>query len=206
MARRSDHSRDELKALILECAREIAEEEGFRGLTARRIATEIGYAPGTIYNLFSDLDELILHLRGETLDTLHDYLSSKSINGEPEAILISIAHNYITFVTEHANLWGIMFEHKLPEIFEPPDWYHNKSLRLLKLAENAIAVFFSPGQDEDRFHHAQILWASLHGICSVQIAGKLVKKESAELMVQSLITKYVAGLRSEYSKTERPNI
>ena len=59
MARRSDHSRDELKALILDCAREIAEEEGLRGLTARRIATEIGYAPGTIYNLFSNLDDLI---------------------------------------------------------------------------------------------------------------------------------------------------
>ncbi len=194
MARRSDHSRDELKALILDCAREIAEEEGLRGLTARRIATEIGYAPGTIYNLFSNLDDLILHLRGETLDTLYDYLSSKAIDGEPEAILINIANNYITYVSEHANLWGIMFEHKLPDNFKSPDWYHNKSLRLLKLAENAIAAFFSPEQDEDRLHHAQILWASLHGICSVQIAGKLVKKETAELMVESLITKYVAGL------------
>jgi AcrR family transcriptional regulator len=203
MARRSDHSRDELKALILDCARGIAEEEGLRGLTARRIATEIGYAPGTIYNLFSNLDDLILQLRGETLDTLYDYLSSRVINGEPEAILISIAYNYINFVSKHANLWGLMFEHKLPENFESPDWYHNKSLRLLKLAENAIAAFFSLGQDEDRLHHAQILWASLHGICSVQIAGKLVKKESAELMVQSLITKYIAGLRNEYSEAER---
>jgi len=198
MARRSDHSRDELKALILDCARGIAEEEGLRGLTARRIAAKIGYAPGTIYNLFSNLDDLILQLRGETLDTLYDYLSSKVVNGEPEAILINIAQNYITFVSKHANLWGIMFEHKLPDSFKVPDWYHNKSLRLLKLGENAIATFFSPEQDEDRLHHAQILWASLHGICSVQIAGKLVKKESAELMVQSLITKYVEGLRYEF--------
>ena len=198
MARRSDHNRDELKALILDCARGIAEEEGLRGLTARRIAANIGYAPGTIYNLFSNLDDLVLQLRGETLDTLYDYLSSKVVNGEPEAILINVALNYITFVSKHANLWGIMFEHKLPNSFKVPDWYHNKSLRLLKLGENAIATFFSPEQDEDRLHHAQILWASLHGICSVQIAGKLVKKESAELMVHSLITKYVEGLRYEF--------
>ncbi len=199
MARRSDHSRDELKALILECARGIAEEEGLRGLTARRIAAKISYAPGTIYNVFSNLDDLILQLRGETLDTLYDYLSTRAVDGEPEAILIGIAHNYITFVSEHANLWGIMFEHKLPDEQSVPEWYHEKSLRLLGLAENAIAFFFAPGQEEDRLHHAQILWAALHGICSVQIAGKLVKKESAELMVQSLITKYVAGLRYEFN-------
>jgi AcrR family transcriptional regulator len=158
MARRSDHSRDELKALILECARGIAEEEGLRGLTARRIAAKIGYAPGTIYNLFSNLDDLVLQLRGETLDTLYDYLSSKVVNGEPEAILINIAQNYITFVSEHANLWGIMFEHKLPDEQSVPEWYHEKSLRLLGLAENAIAFFFAPGQEEDRLHPYSQNW------------------------------------------------
>ena len=68
MARRSDHSREELYALILDSARSIVEEDGFSGLTARRVASSIGYAPGTIYNLFSNLDDLILHLRGKVLD------------------------------------------------------------------------------------------------------------------------------------------
>ena len=52
MARRSDHSREELYDLALESARVIAEIEGLRGLAARRIARDIGYTVGTIYNLF----------------------------------------------------------------------------------------------------------------------------------------------------------
>ena len=57
MARRSDHSREELYELALEKAGEIAEKEGLRGLTARGVAREIGYTIGTLYNIFEDLDD-----------------------------------------------------------------------------------------------------------------------------------------------------
>ena len=197
MARRSDHSRIELSTLILESARDIAEEEGLGGLTARRIAAKIGYAPGTIYNIFSNLDDLILQLRGETLDSLHDFLSLNAVDGEPEEILINIAKNYIKYVREHPKLWGLMFEHRLPDGDQVPDWYHEKATRLLNFAENAIATLFTSGEVKERLHHAQVLWASLHGICSIQVAGKLVLKEPAELMARSLITNYVEGLRYE---------
>ena len=61
MGRRADHSRDELFEMALSAAREIAEEDGLGGLTARRIAAKIGYSAGTLYNLFDDLDDLALY-------------------------------------------------------------------------------------------------------------------------------------------------
>jgi len=95
-----------------------------------------------------------------------------------------------------------MFEHII-QGGEVPDWYKEKSRRLLRLAEDALAQFFSPDQEEERFHNAQVLWAALHGICSVQFTGKLVKKDSADAMVESLISKYVEGLRHELSQPAR---
>ena len=71
MARRSDHSREELYVMALAAAREIAEKDGLRGLKARRISREIGYTVGTLYNVFSNLDDLIIHLNGTTLDALY---------------------------------------------------------------------------------------------------------------------------------------
>lgn len=67
MARRPDHSRDELYALAMNAARGIVERDGIRGLTARNIATAIGYSPGTLYNLFDNLDDLALQINGATL-------------------------------------------------------------------------------------------------------------------------------------------
>jgi len=197
MARRSDHSREELSTLILIAARELAEAEGLRGLTARQIAAKIGYAPGTIYNVYANLDDLIMRLRGATLDELYDRLSSTMIKGKPETILINIAHQYIAYVREHPRLWNIMFEHNLPDDTEIYDWYHEKTLRLLGLAEQAIAPIFTADQVDKRLHHVQVLWASLQGICYIQIGGKLVRKEPAEVMAESLITKYIEGLRYE---------
>ena len=47
MARRSDHSREELYDLALSAAREIAEAEGLRGLTARRVSNFLRNSPGS---------------------------------------------------------------------------------------------------------------------------------------------------------------
>ena len=90
-----------------------------------------------------------------------------------------------------------MFEHRPLNDTETNTWYHEKTLRLLGLAEQAIAPFFSKDQTDERLHHVQVLWASLQGICYIHISGKLVIKEPAERMMESLITKYIEGLRYE---------
>lgn len=41
-----------------------------RGITARRIATNIGYSPGTLYNVFVNLEDLIVQLNIDTLNEL----------------------------------------------------------------------------------------------------------------------------------------
>jgi AcrR family transcriptional regulator len=76
MGRRNDHSKEELERLILDNAYKIIGDEGLEALTARRLAKDIGYAPGTIYNLFHSMDDLILILQGKTLDHLYTLLSS----------------------------------------------------------------------------------------------------------------------------------
>ena len=75
MARRADHSREELCEIAMQAAERIVETDGLRALTARNVADAIGYSPGTLYNLFANLDELILQLNGRTLDALHDRLA-----------------------------------------------------------------------------------------------------------------------------------
>jgi len=81
MARRKDHTREELKALILQSAWQIVEEQGLPQLTARNIGKAIGYVPGTIYNVFPSMEILQLHLNGITLQRLSDHLEkSKKSN------------------------------------------------------------------------------------------------------------------------------
>ena len=197
MGRRSDHSRDELYTMALAAAREIAEKEGLRALTARRIAREIGYTIGTLFNLFDNFDDLIVHLNGTTLDTLYEAVAGQRLDEEPEAALRALARAYIRFTNDHPNLWSMLFEPSAPHGEQLPDWYHEKVRGLLGLAEQALASLFPAGQEERRHHSARVLWSGLHGICSLARAGALPKSESETAMADSLITNYVTGLRSE---------
>ena len=195
MARRSDHSREELYNMALEAARQIAEKEGLRGLKARRIARDIGYTIGTLYNVFEDLDDLIVHLNGRTLEDLYQACASAKLDSEPEVAARAHAERYIQFTRDHPKLWKILFEHHLPEGRDLPEWHREKIRQLLGLLEDALAPLFPAGQEIERHHCARVLWSSLHGICSLESTEKLIKTESVEAMSDTLISNYLAGLR-----------
>jgi AcrR family transcriptional regulator len=56
---RKDEQKAELREMILETARELALQKGFAELSIRKLAEEIGYAPGTIYLYFKNRDEIV---------------------------------------------------------------------------------------------------------------------------------------------------
>ena len=57
MGRRSAHSRDEIRDMAISAASKIVEKQGFQSLTARKVASEIGYTVGTLYHVFRNFDD-----------------------------------------------------------------------------------------------------------------------------------------------------
>ncbi|MCG8493363.1 MAG: TetR/AcrR family transcriptional regulator [Sneathiellales bacterium] len=196
MARRYDHSREELNEMAMQAATKIVAEEGLRALSTRRVAKEIGYSVGTIYNLFSNLDDLVLRLNGATLDNLHQALSALGRTGMPEEDLRALAAKYISFTQDNFHLWNSLFEHRLPAGEELPDNFSRKVNRLLALVEEALEPVFGENEQECQ-KSARVLWSSLHGICSLVTSDKLdvVARETAHELTDSLITHYLAGLK-----------
>src|SRR5947207_9653806 len=115
MARRSDHSRDELHRMALKAAQKIVAKSGLRGLSTRRIASAIGYSPGTLYQLFTDLDDLIVHLNAQSLASLYAACQPVDFANGPEVALQTLAERYINFVSANPRVWNVVFEHSLPE-------------------------------------------------------------------------------------------
>ncbi|MEM8838459.1 MAG: TetR/AcrR family transcriptional regulator [Pseudomonadota bacterium] len=201
MARRSDHTREELRRLVLDASRKIVEKEGFRGLRARQIARDIGYTIGTLYNIFEDLDDLVMHMNGETLDALYDTCSDLELTGDPIADLDRLAHNYLEFTQSHAKLWNAVFEHKLPEDRPVPDWFSEKVSMLLAVIERAIAPLFAKEDPEALHQHARILWMSLFGMTSLESTGRLLEGETSMILARTLIRTYVDGLKLSAQNT-----
>ena len=195
MARRSDHTREELLALALGAAEDLAEHEGLAGVTARGVARRIGYTVGTIYNVFDNLDDMIRQVNGRTLDALHAALTASGGGGTPEQALRRLAARYSAFVKAHPRRWAAVLEYEPQSTTEPPEWYRAKTARLFALAEQAIAGFPGAADDRGRRRHAYILWSALYGMHAVEQTAGLPKGDSLSDLVDTLIDTYVAGLR-----------
>jgi AcrR family transcriptional regulator len=182
----------------LVAATAIAREEGLAGLTARRIAGEIGCSVGTLYNVFDNLDTLILYLNGTTLDALYDRLREVAPGDDPQSSVSAITETYHRFVRDDAKLWNVIFDHVWPGDYPIPDWYFAKIERLLEPLAEALSPLFPPGSDREKHQAAVVLWSGLHGIASLAAAGKLgiVTSDTASILTTMLVTNFVAGLES----------
>ena len=194
MARRSDHTREQLHTMILDAARAIVEQDGLAGLTIRRIGKEIGYSSGTLYNLFDDLDDIVVHLNGATMDALFDEVSAVPVGGDVEAALHALADPYLRFVKRRPLLWGLLFQN-LPNRSARPDWYYERMARLFTLLDDALDPLFGSEQQEAKRDAARVLWSGLHGMCTLAAEGAVLSWDDVERLKSDLIGVYVAGLR-----------
>jgi len=62
--------RGELRDALLAAATQTIAGRGHQALRARELATQVGCSVGSIYNVFPDIDALILEVKGQTLDRL----------------------------------------------------------------------------------------------------------------------------------------
>jgi AcrR family transcriptional regulator len=108
--------------LIAAAEAEIA-EKGLLGLKARDVTQRAGCALGAIYNAVADLDELVMRVNSRTLERLGAALAPASNAGSPEAVTLALADAYAVFALENRRLWSALFEHRLPEGVEMPDWH-----------------------------------------------------------------------------------
>jgi AcrR family transcriptional regulator len=204
MGRRSTHTPHQLRDLILEATQDIIVTQGLSGLSAREIARRIGYSPGTIYNMFENLDDVVLHVEARLLDALDARLSAVLQEGQKGDTVRLLAQAYLAFTHERPKLWNLLFEHHLPAGTELPSWYQQKLEGLMARIESALAPVFGPGRDADRQRTARVLWAGVHGITSLSTADKLsvVTTESASKMVDELVSVYLAGLAAHGAKQQ----
>jgi len=196
MARRKDHTREELKEMSVISAQKIIAAQGVNNLNMRRIAGDIGYTVGTLYNVFEDMDDLMMHINAATLDSLYAALEADVPHKDkkPTRALKQIAKSYIRFAEDNFNLWNVLTNYEQMTEEDRPDWYIEKTARLFRLVETHLADTCRTTAKAER--SAKILWASVHGICVLGLNGRLDITGAAPVqsLTDTLIENYMKGL------------
>lgn len=128
--------RQALREGLIAAAGQAIAAEGLAGLRARDLARDVGCALGAIYNVFADLDDLVLAVNARTLAVLERDLARARPPGDPQgaeaaiAALEALALAYADFAAANMLRWRAVFDHRLPRGRSVPDWYVSEQARL----------------------------------------------------------------------------
>ena len=199
MARRADHTREELIKLAVKAGSELINKEGFSRFSARRVAARIGYTVGTLYHVFGSYDDLILHINAQTLDDWYAVMEAALEKTAPKDPLHRLAQAYMEYSKANYQRWTALFEHHVDEGRNVPDWYMAKMARFFTLVEKPLLALVSNNRRKAK-RAARVLWAGIHGICILSLSGKLdlVEADSAGTLAISFIDNYMAGLTGKH--------
>src|SRR5271154_4682138 len=109
MGRRSDHTRSELRALMLEEGHRQLAEVGLARFSARDVAKQVGYSVGTLYNVFGSYDELMLAINARTLSLWLEHLRAGLEEGDGEDRIATLVRGYFEFAAAHRQTWVAMY-------------------------------------------------------------------------------------------------
>jgi len=170
MGRRSDHSRPELREMIIAEGHRQISEVGFAHFSAREVAKKIGYSIGTIYNVFGSYDQLMLAINGRTLDLWRDYLDARLEGVEGDRLRAAI-DAYFEFAILNRHAWTALYDFRLPDDAPMPDYYQDKLAAIIETVVREVAAALPPEHAEDAHPLARSLLATVHGHCFFTLNG-----------------------------------
>jgi AcrR family transcriptional regulator len=180
--------------MALEATEKLAAREGVDGLSTRKIAAEMGYTSGTLYQVFENLGDLILHTNARTLDKLRGAIEAASGRGKnPRDSVEKICAAYIGFAAANHHLWELVFEYRWPKGARRPPWYDERIKACFSAMHLKLGELAGPKAPLDL--GVQTLWCAIHGICVLQYSGRLdtVGAASPQLLLKFAVDNFLNG-------------
>ncbi|EKO3399911.1 WHG domain-containing protein [Vibrio fluvialis] len=195
MARRNDHTREELVSLTLKTVKEFLGSHSYHELSLRKIATMIGYVPSTLVNVFGNYNLLLLHVVAQTLDELSS--EAKAVVSQckdPEQALYQLAYCYHDFAQKNPYRWQLIFEHNMNgEVL--PEWQAERIDTMTSMLEGLLKVIAPQRSDSEILRSSRVLWSGVHGITLLSVDDKFFAAEpiDGKALIEDLLSNYLAN-------------
>ncbi len=195
MARRNDHSREELFELVIDGARHLVDTMGPGGVTARRIADHIGYTPGTLYQYFGSLNEIFLHVNAVNLSRLETQLQAAAQSAEsPRQALLEMGYTYLNYAATHPHRFALMFTSLVPHGEDAPPHLQVRVDALFALVTGQMQQIWPESDHATLELRARALWGGVHGVVSLSMRDQLFTRswQADRRMLRELMERFLA--------------
>lgn len=166
---RRERERAERHRLIIDTARELAENEGWEAVTVRRLADRIEYSQPVLYSHFANKRAIVTAVAEEGIAELTAALRlARTSAGEPSDAFAAVARAYSEFAIEKPALYDAMFAMATELSFGP------EAPQLLRDAFAELVAVFEPfAGTTDVETLTETAWSALHGLATLERGGRL---------------------------------
>lgn len=150
---------------ILSAARDIGVREGWKAVTIRSVAQELGYASPLLYEHFRDKEALLTQIAVDALGQLEVRLAV-TLPSDRRAAVVSMVERYWTFMLEHTQLYRLV--NGMDGVPIDKTVVGRSAQSLCKVVAEAVRPLLGEDAGEaDGQILADELWALLHGMSAL---------------------------------------
>jgi AcrR family transcriptional regulator len=202
-SQRSYHHGDLRNALILAAA-ELIEEHGSLDFAMADAARRAGVSTAAPYRHFRDRDALLTAVAELAFIGLQETSAKAIVGREPGSVeaLIALGENYISYMLSHAAfndlMWGDIGARAAERFSSTEEGFRNSGFMVL--VDVVSAWCDKQGvSGEDVYELATKLWAMVHGLSSLALAGQINRfyeaADTSALLASSTRT-FLEGLKA----------
>ncbi|WP_299082633.1 TetR/AcrR family transcriptional regulator [uncultured Ruegeria sp.] len=192
MSTKSQIRREQLRDKLVEAAESRIGRDGLSDLRARDLAKDAGCALGAIYNVFDDLNAIVMAVNGRTFRRLGQAVGTSFDGSEPPVQrLIVMSTAYLRFADGNTNLWRALFDLKMADDEAVPDWYRDALKGLFSYIAEPVGQLFPDLDRVEMDLMTRALFSSVHGIVTLGLENRIsgVPPEQIEKMITQVLSR-----------------
>lgn len=185
-----------LRDKLLEVARQLLINNGYRGFSLREVARETGVSATSIYLHFDSKDHLIHTLMGEAIDDLNGKLKKVyTTTQNPVKRLETFAEAYVDYALNHPHEYQIIYAVSSDGMSRYPKEKFREARKGYELLTDTIQEAVSKDIliEEDPRTAAYTFWAQLHGVMSVVLSKRLDTRINQQAFIEQAISHILQG-------------
>ncbi len=194
--KRAQHAGDvaAVRAKILLAARRIILQQGLHALSMRKLATQVRYAPGTLYLYFRNREAIAHELCLQGYRELWERLQAVRQEGtDPDANMRALFGAYLDFGLTQSETYRLIFVDEpeyLAAVFaqRPADDPATRAYRLLVDAARALPSPTGETRSQaSAVSLAEACWAAVHGVISLRLTCPSFPTTAPEILCRLLL-------------------
>jgi len=196
LQKRRERYRSELRTETLSAARKLIQEEGYQGLTIRKLAQRMECSPMALYSYFADKQALLTALALEGFEKVAKRFDSTA-HRDPLVAVKKILLDYIAYAVENPNEYRILFlsVETLGELELSREDLQERNPAFGPLFKRVQACIKAGVLKGDAFAVSTVLWTAAHGAASVLITAQKFPFGSRQLYAEEVVATILSGVQ-----------